>query len=140
MTHTIADALAAELTRLLKLPATRCYLPTIDRKDLAELRVFVGIRSDERKPIDRESNEETHRIEVAVMRAVDPQNVPEVDACVALVDKIKSLFSKDGELREKTLAGADWDGLTNDPIYRPDHLRTQQQFTSVITLTYVLER
>lgn len=139
-TAEIADDLTAELNRLLNLRATRAYLPTVDRKQLAELRVFVGVRSDKRKFADRGANEETHRVDVAVMRAVDPQDVEALDACLGVVESIKALFADGGELRNKTMAGADWTALDNDPLYQPAHLQGQQQFTSTITFTYVIVR
>ena len=57
----------------------------------------------------------------------------EVAALGTLVDEIADYLCR------RTLSGASfaaWVGITNEPVYAPEHLAEKRVFTSVLTVTY----
>lgn len=148
-TQEIAEALADELAAI-GLPAQRVYLLRLEPENLQELKISVVAKGETREVLDRTGNLEDHSVDIAVQQKVDPADVEAVDGLVLVVERIKNLWSDPeadgiatqnaGDLRDKELAGADWQSLTNDPIYYPDRLADKQEFASVVTVTYRLRR
>jgi hypothetical protein len=142
----IADAVAAELNAAQVAPApgfgqtftaVRAYRPVFDLADLKTLRVTVVPKGLEIVNITRSANQNDVSVDVAVQQKVDPNDGPQMDVLMALVEKLGDFF----RLRRLTaLPTALWTKTENVPIYSPEHLETKQVFTSVLTFTFRVVR
>lgn len=133
----LADALTVKAVQLLGWDAQRRYDVIQDRKALGDkLRVFVFPNADELELLD-EGNDERIEINVALQKAVKPENVEQIDACVKELRRFKALYGVDGALRDEELAGCMWRGvLDNSPLWNPEWLLTKEIFLSIITVGY----
>lgn len=96
--------------------------------------VFPGSRTTER--LNREENQHTYEILIAVQKAVDPDDVEAVDGLLEHVQNIFDLFDSGGGLRGEFLADCEpVGGPTNEPMWNPDKLQSGE-FLSIVVLTY----
>lgn len=119
--------------------AKRGYLPDVKRKDLTgTVQVLVIPKGENGTPINRNNEESIDwEIYVGVIKKLrkgsdDSFSDEELDGLRDLVRAIKNRlrdtsFQADGFSRVSTL---------NDPLYDPDHLEKNRQFTSILTITY----
>lgn len=67
----------------------------------------------------------------------DPSNnLTWADAQLEKVQAIKELFEDEGDLRDADFAGATFVRMTNTPLFRPDLMRDNEIFTSVIRFEF----
>jgi hypothetical protein len=142
----MADAVVAELNAAQQAPApgfglpftaVRAYRPTYDLTELKTLKVTVVPKGIEIVNITRNANQNDVSVDVAVQQKVDPDDSTQMDALMALVEKLGDFF------RLRRLASfptALWTKTENVPIYSPEHLETKQVFTSVLTFTFRVVR
>jgi len=135
----IADAVVTELgvappgTFSETFTAERCVLPEFDLQDLAELKVTVVPKSVEITGSTRAASQYEIAVDVGVQKKLGKDLDAEVAALGMLVDEVADY------LRKRTLDQAPfamWIGITNDPVYAPEHLAEQRVFTSILTVTY----
>jgi len=135
----IADAVAAELnaapsgTFSETFSAQRRVLPEFDLEDLAELKVSVVPKSVEITGSTRAASQYEVAVDVGVQKKLGKDLDAEVAALGTLVDEMADY------LRRRTLQQAPfavWVGITNEPVYVPEHLAERRVFTSVLTVTY----
>ena len=136
----IADAIVAKLNDASlsqAFTATRAYLPTYKLEELDTLHVTVVPKSMYVEMASREKDDETYRIDVAVQKRLS-------DITNAVIDPLTLLAQEVGDhMRRRRLTdypAAAWIGIEHDPIYVPRHLEEHNQFTSVITLMYLVTR
>lgn len=118
--------------------ATRKYRPPKDLKDIETLTVLVVPGGIGRELAARNLKSELHRVDVAVMKQVDPSDNDAMDPLVYLVEEITDLFLIADRLSGYTSAlcvQAD-----NDPAWNPEHLAKHRCFTSVIRLYFRVVR
>jgi hypothetical protein len=135
----IADAVTAELNAA---PAgtfdpafntERRVLPEFGLEDLAELKVTVVPKGVEITGSTRAASQYEIAVDIGVQKKCGKDLDTEVAALATLVDQIAD------HLRRRPLSAAPfaaWVGITNEPVYAPDHLAEQRVFTSVLTVTY----
>lgn len=128
----IADAIVAAINDADILPsgivAERRLLPNVKHEDLATLHVFVVPVTSTSEPASREALQSDIGIDVAVLR----QTANDADSLVilAIADSIGQL------LKNKTIDGAGFLGLRNEPLWDMSHLHELNQITAVTRLTY----
>lgn len=139
----IADAVAAELNSA---PAgtfdpafsvERRVLPEFGLEDLAELKVTVVPKRVEITGSTRSASQYEIAVDIGVQKKCGKDLDTEVAALGTLVDQVADY------LRRRPLSAAPfaaWVGITNEPVYAPEHLAEQRVFTSVLTVTYRLMR
>lgn len=134
----LADAVAAHINNAsLSRPvcAERCYQPTFAMADLQTLHVSVVPKSLSIMLADRATDVFELAVDVGVQQAINPDAPGELDGLMSLMDEI--IYA----LRGQVLAGypiATWVGITNEPVFAPEHLEQKRVFTSVLTVTYRL--
>lgn len=114
--------------------ATRVLLPEFKLEDLDVLHVVVVPRNVAITLRDRAYNRFTIGIDVGVLMRPEDLEIATLDALVALVREIAAHMIR----RQLTVDSdvAKWKGTAVNPLYAPEHLRENRQFTSVIRLTY----
>lgn len=133
---TLADEVAAQVSTLLKVEATRTYKPTPKLEDTDQLTVLVGMPGSEMAPDSRANWVYEHAVEVGVMfRGGEHAGVPteKFDECMKLVEEIADHYRferpviSDMELnRVEFPLGA----------YILSHINEFNQFTGVVRLTF----
>jgi len=135
----IADAVATELgaappgTFSETFTVERCVLPEFDLEDLSALKVTVVPKSVEITGSTRATSQYDIAIDIGVQKKLANDLDVEVAALGTLVDEMADY------LRSRTLEQAPfavWIGISNDPVYAPEHLGQRRVFTSVLTVTY----
>ncbi len=119
-----------------KFQAVYSVKPGFELSELEQVRVVVVPKSLEIERISRVSSKYTVSVDVGVMRRLGnltPEDA--VDSLGELVDEIAE-FLADITLSE--FAEATFSGITNDPIYIPEHLTANRTFVSVLTVKYML--
>lgn len=129
----VADAIvavlnAASLSR--NFTAVRRHTHNIDRTTLQTVRVLVVPKAD----LTRKTTRGMIRREIDVDVAILAPATDEYDA-ERLMDFVEEI--KD-ELEGDQMASADWVQHDNDPVYSVDNIDGLQQFTSVVTESYLL--
>ena len=118
--------------------AARVAVPQFELSDMNTLHVTVVPRDVSRVMADRNSDEYTVAVDVAIQKRIQVSSeVASVDALLVLVQEI------DDYMARRTLGAANdirWVGAENEPVYAPDHILEQHQFTSVLTLSYKVRR
>lgn len=123
--------------------AARKYLPLVDLQDGSPLTVLVAAKSLGVEYHARSSDGFRITVDIGILKNVtaidDDQS--QLDALVGLVEEIVD------RLRfENLMVGAEsvrpalFQEIVNEPIYARDHLREKRQFTSLVTVTYLLLR
>lgn len=135
----IADAVTAELNAAPAgtfdpaIAAVRRVLPEFELADLAELKVSVVPKSVQITGSTRAASQYEIAVDIGVQKKLGKDLDGEVAALSTLMDQIADY------LRRRSLTAAPfaaWVGITNEPVYAPEHLAEQRVFTSVLTVTY----
>lgn len=117
--------------------ATRAYAPPKSIKDVKELVVLVVPGSVERELAARSLKSELYRIDVAVLKQIDPDDNTTLDPLTHLVEEIGDLLITE---RPADYTSAVCIRVSNDPVWDPDHLRSLRVFTSVVQAFYRVMR
>ena len=119
------------------LAAERLYRPRFELTDMGVLHVTVVPKGLELTAAGRGLAQDDVQIDVAVQKKLATTEAGEIDALMALVERIGDF------LRQRRLAGAPdaaWVRTENVPVYSVEHLGELRQFTSVLTVTYRVMR
>jgi hypothetical protein len=136
LAEAVKDALNAKVFSK-SFQAIRGYRPKYELSDLKTLRVVVvpkGLTIDTQ---NRDKDSHAYDIDIGVLKKLDKDTNESIDPYMFLMQEIRD------EFRRTRLAGfpSAWpDRLTNVPIYDPRHLDEYHQFTSVVTITYLIGR
>ena len=132
----IAAAVVAELngeTFSMPFTAVRYYLPVFELPEMKDLHVSVVPSAIKTELIDRQASTYDCKIDIAVQKRVDPDDVAAIDDLMGLVEEIAAFFhGRPLESMPEVTAVA----TENEPVYAPDHLDRLRQFTSVLTITF----
>ncbi len=135
ITQAVADALNLHDLSV-AFDAVYSVKPGFELAELDVLRVVVVPKSLEIDRISRSSMKYTASIDIGIMQRIGKMTPEEAVDCLGeLVDEISEF------LQEKTLEKfpeATFAGITNDPIYIPEHLTSNRTFTSVLTVKYMM--
>ncbi|KKL10357.1 hypothetical protein LCGC14_2556660 [marine sediment metagenome] len=148
----VADAVAAALnaapdgTFNETVAAVRAYVARFEPSDLTALKVTVVPKSLEVERADRAQTRNEYAIDIAIQKKLSelPDDADcivdndEVDALMLLVQQIAEHIASLGRLT--TYTAAKWIGTANSPIYSQEHLIEKRTFTSVLTLTFRVDR
>ena len=116
--------------------AARTWMPDLERKDIATLTVTVVPRLRENlAAATRAQNQSEYIIDIGLQKSVKPSDNAAVDALVELGEEIAAHFAR--------LALTDYPAarilrVAQDPLADPEHLRTQRQYTGIVSLTYLV--
>jgi hypothetical protein len=110
-------------------------LPSYESADLETLRVTIVPRTLEIERVSRCSLKYIVGIDVGIQRRIDGTPEDTVITLGNLVDEIAT-FLKDATL--SNFPSAQCVGITNDPLYVPEHLQQKRTFTSVLNVKYAL--
>jgi hypothetical protein len=110
-------------------------LPSFEPAELQTLRVSVVPRTLEMERVSRNSSKYTLGIDIGIQRRIEGTPEETVAKIGHLVDEIM-LFLKETTLSD--FPAAQWLGVTNDPVYVPEHLQQKRTFTSVLNVRYLL--
>ena len=136
----LADAVVASLNAATFSPtftAVRHYTPQFNLLDLGAVHVIVVPKSATETVNTRSTTQNEYQIDVGIHQNVDTTDLSAIDTLMSLVQDVSDHF------RFTTLAtmtSAHWVRTECSPIYSADHLLNNQEFTSVLTLTYKLQR
>lgn len=119
------------------LQAVRRYQPVFELPDLQELQVSVVPKSIAVLAGDRSTQVFEAVVDVGIQKQVAPEALAELDALLALVGEV--LDALRGQ-RLPEFPEAAWVGITNEPVFAPEHLQQKRVFTSVVSVTYRLRR
>jgi hypothetical protein len=141
----IADAVAAALnTASLSMPfvAERLYVVKVgkqdeDADDLATLKVSVVPNRLSLIQITRGDDDFSYVVDIGVQKRVENYTPAVVDPYMRLVEEIIDLFRDQGL---PSYPDASFDSVENDPIFVPGHLHEDEVFTSIISLTFKVDR
>ena len=117
--------------------AVRGYRPAVELKDLEAVQVTVVPKALTIIAATRSSSYFDGVIDVAVQQKVDADKLADLDALMGLVQEIAD------HLRNRRLEGLSAVVCTtveNDPVFAPEHLELHRVFTSLLTVTYRLQR
>jgi hypothetical protein len=134
----VAKAVVTELNRhefSLPFEAKYFVLPSFEPAELQTLRVSVVPRTLEIESATRNSSKYTVGIDIGIQRRIEGTPEETVETLGNLVDEIL-LFLKENTLKD--FPAAQWSGVSNDPLYVPEHLVQKRSFTSVLTVKYLL--
>ena len=137
---TVAKAVAAELNRHsgfnIPFTATFSVKPNFDLAELDTIRVVIVPKAYELGSITRASTKYVATVDIGIMQRIGKMS-PE-DAVDKLGDLVEEIIEF---LKAQTLSdfpAGQVIGITNDPLYVPDHLTGQRTFTSVLTIQYAM--
>lgn len=143
----IAEALKAAIESALSIAVVRRYSAYFNRDEVKD-GVYLIVAAGEDRDAKRSIDWLTITVDVGFQIALPPpteaepdpaNNLTWADAQLAKVNAIKALFAADGPLRQMDFAGATYLRLNNTPLYRPDLMRDNEIFTSIIRLEFRLE-
>ncbi len=135
-TPEIAQAVADSLNATVfgqPVTAERAWLPVYDLGEMETLRVTVVPTTRTLTTVSRAALQAEHRIEVAVQRRVDPEDLPAVDALVALCNEIAEHLTG---AALPALPDIRWAKTEHTLLAAPEHLNELRQFTGLIAVTY----
>lgn len=149
----VTEALKTAIATALAITVERRYTAYYEKKDVATgkyLIIGTGAELDGKRGIDLLNISADIGYQIALPAPTetypDPKNnIPWLDAQSNKVQALKDLFAAgdeltaEGVLRRQTFAGATYLRWNNTPIYRPDFLRDNSIFTSVIRFEFRLE-
>ena len=113
--------------------AIRAWLPVYELGEMTDLKVTVVPTGRTLSAISRAGIQADHRIEIAVQQRVDPNDVPAIDALIALCTEIAEHLSGDSL---PGLLNVHWLKTEHSLLASPEHLNELRQFTGVIAVTY----
>jgi len=132
----IADAIVAELNDgpfSMPFAAVRFYLPVFELPDMTDLHVSVVPAGIATELIDRQASTYDCKIDIAIQKRVDPDDLAAVDGLMGLVEEIAAFFhGRSLESMPQVTAVA----IETQPMYAQEHLSELRQFTSVLTVTF----
>jgi hypothetical protein len=136
----IAKAVVTELNKniayfSIPFEAEMRVLPSFEPAELQTLRISVVPRTLEMERISRSSSKYSVGIDIGIQRRIEGTPEETVAKIGHLVDEIMQF------LKERTLSNfpaAQWNGITNDPVYVPEHLQQKRTFTSILNVRYLL--
>jgi len=117
--------------------AVRYYLPVFTLEDMKTLHVSVVPKSVAEQIDTRNTTQGEYQVDIAVQKQADPSDLAEIDSLAAFVQEIADFFRFK---RLENYESALWVATLNQPIYSAEHLEKMHQFTSVLTLTFQVER
>ena len=139
ITSNIAKAVASTLNEAdfsKDFEAVYSVKPGFELAELDTLRVVIVPKQMEIDRVSRSSTKYTVSIDVGIMQRIGTLSPEEaVEKLGELVDEIAELLS---EANLKDYDAATFVGISNDPIYVPEHLTSNRTFTSVLTVKYLL--
>lgn len=124
---TIIEMANAVVEELADYSAELQFAPDFDLPRLATRRVVVVPIAKEYKLLSRSTSERIHRIEIGVLQRAQ---LLDLDALISMVENIGMSF-----LGKRLLTGM-CVSVSFEPIYSPEDLRSKNQFTSVIALSF----
>lgn len=131
----MADAVLQKIKESFSdLQSERRYVASLELKDTKETRVIVVPKDISYERASRSHNNVQVAIDVALMKKFQKGDAAELDPLCELVEQILKLF--DG----KPLGDALCIKAQNVPIYAQEHYEKWRQFTSLITLTFLVVR
>lgn len=136
----LANAVVAKLNAgefSLPFTAARAYVPVATLEELAMMRVTVVPKSLTISPLTRAKDTHSYAVDVGVQQRVDTSATDDTDALASLVEEIADLLRRS---RLPDFPAARWVSVENDPIYDWERLKERQVFTSVLTVTYEVDR
>lgn len=136
----IADAVVASLNAGVfsqQFTAHGRYRPVMDLPQLQTLHVTVVPRDVTITSAGRNCVQRDCRIDIAVQKKVDQEDLAEIDSLMNLMEEIIEHFQ---EHRLDDYPDAGLVRIENAPIYSVEHMDQHQVFTSVVTLTYRMWR
>ena len=110
-------------------------LPSYEPAELATLRVSVVPRAMEIERVSRNSSRYTVTVDIGIQKRIDNSPEETVASLGELTDEL-NFFLKDNPLEEEP--AAQWNSISNEPLYVPEHLSQKRIFTSVLTVKYIL--
>jgi hypothetical protein len=137
---TVAKAVANELNRhagfCFPFQAVFSVKPSFELAELETIRVVVVPKSYEIASITRAASKYIATVDVGIMQRIGKMS-PE-DAVDQLGDLVEEMieFLKSQSLSD--FPAGQVVGITNDPLYVPDHLTSQRTLTSVLTIQYMM--
>lgn len=143
----VAKALGPAIETALSITIERRYSPYFNREDVKNGKYLI-IASGEDRAAKRGIDLLELTVDVGYQVALpapteaypDPaNNLPWSDAELEKLQSIKELFEDGGELRDAEFAGATFLRMTNTPLFRPDLMRDNEIFTSVIRFEFRTE-
>jgi hypothetical protein len=143
MPSVAASIAAAVLTELagqtFSMPVTcaRKYSPNWDLRDIDGVQLTVVPRGNEIASASRGELSHQVAVDVAVQKKASASTPAEIDPLMDLVQEVADFLTR---RRLAGYADASWLRITNSPIYAPEHLTDKRLFTSVLTVTYVVQR
>jgi len=137
---TVAKAVVAELNAhegfAMAFTAVYSVKPSFDLTALETIRVVVVPKSYEIASISRAASKYVATVDIGIMKRIGTMTPEEaVDTLGDLVEEIIE-FLKHQSLSD--FPAGQVVGITNDPLYIPDHLTGQRTFTSVLTIQYAM--
>jgi hypothetical protein len=136
----IADAIVAELngaTFRQPVTAVRHYLPRFDLPEMHNLQVTVVPKGVVLASGDRSRGQGDYSLDVAVQQKIATGDNAELDALTDLTEEIANHFRG---RRLGSFPDAIWIKTEQTVLYAQEHLAELRQFTSVLTLTYLVLR
>ena len=136
----IADAVVAELAAGSfdqELFVERLYVPDFDLEEMDELRVTVVPRELRVSGLNRTQCSYEADIDIAIQKKFKLGSAAEIDPLVELVEAIADFF----RLRRLTsFPAVIWSGTEHHVLYSEEHWNQYHQFTSLLTLTFRVDR
>ena len=117
--------------------AVRYYVPAFTLEELKTLHVSVIPKSVAEQINTRNTTQGEYQVDIAVQKHVDPSDLSAVDALMSFVQEITDYFRFK---RLEDCESAIWIATLNQPIYGTEHMTNDRLFTSVLTLTFQVER
>ncbi|PHR99584.1 MAG: hypothetical protein COA78_24765 [Blastopirellula sp.] len=134
----VAEAVAVKLVTLGFIEAVDTHYPLPTEEELESLLIYVVPAGDVATKVSRGGNKHEIKVSVIVTQLLkDPRSRDQFNVPHQKKVDIQALFDGEGAMRDAKMAGASYVGIANDPPFNDEHLRTNNQYTAEITLTYV---
>jgi hypothetical protein len=136
----IAEAVVAELKKnvphfSIPFEPEMLVLPAFEASELQTLRVSVVPRTLEIERVSRGSSKYIVGIDIGIQRRIEGTPEETVATIGDLVDEMIR-YLKETPLED--FPAAQWNGVTNDPVYVAEHLQQKRTFTSIVSVRYIL--
>lgn len=132
----LADELVTQIngnTFETAITATRHYIARVELKDADSIKCFVVPRSMTEELAGRKTLREVYEVDVAILKRFSTESNVNIDLMMELVQEVRDFLSFK---KLTSVAGTVWAGSQVDPLWIPEHLENNRQFTSVIRVTY----
>ena len=117
-----------------EIASKRVYVPNLQLKDTKETQIIVVPKQIQNDRLSRGHNTTTVLIDVAVLKKFEKGDNDELDPLCDLVEQIARAF--DGKVIGEMLCT----NVKNQPIYDQEHYDRYRQFTSLLTMTFIINR